>query len=80
MNKPQRGPGRLGVIQRVLGLRGFSSMRLPQKLLLWGQVSDMLQVPLLRVGPCKQHFYEPKPVVGSVTVCHCSGAREMSSQ
>lgn len=40
LNKPQRGPGRLGVIERVLGLRGLSNMRLPQKLLLWGQMSD----------------------------------------
>lgn len=38
-------------------------MRLPQKLLLWGQMSDMLKVPRLllgtRVGPCKQVFMNP---------------------
>lgn len=81
---PQRGPGRLDVIKRVLGLRGFNNMRLPQKLLLWGQMSDMLQVPRLllgvRVGPCKKHFYEHKPVVGSVAVLWGEGDEQPVSK
>lgn len=52
-------------------------MTLPQELLLWGQMSDMLQVPQLflgvRVGACKQHFCEHKPVVGSVAVAVLQG-------
>lgn len=80
---PQRGPGRLGVIERMLGLRGFNNMRLPQKLLLWGQ-TDMLQVPQLllgvRVGPCKKHFYEHKPVVGSAAVLWGEGDEQPVSK
>lgn len=55
LSKPQRGPGRLGVIERMLGLRSFSNMRLPQKLLLWGQISDMLKVPWLLLGTGWDH-------------------------
>lgn len=58
-------------MEGVLSLRDFSNMRLPQELLLWGQMPDMLQVPLVLLGTgwdCKEHFPEHKPVVGSVAV------------
>lgn len=70
-------------MERVLGLRDFSNMRLPQELLLWEQMSAMLQVPQLFLGTgwdCASSIFMNTRLWWVLWLWAVLQAREMSSQ